>query len=134
MPHRLDKLTANLVVSSVERSLAFYRDVLGFSVTATVPPEGGPLVFAWVESGGVSVMLNARDAAAAEYPAFADRPIGGTLTLLLNVTGIRDAWAALKDRVKVVMPLETKWYGVTEFAFEDPDGYTITFAERAPEA
>ena len=134
MPHRLDKLTANLVVSSVERSLAFYRDVLGFSVTATVPPEGGPFVFAWVESGGVSVMLNARDAAAAEYPAFADRPIGGTLTLFLNVTGIRDAWAALKDRVKVVMPLETKWYGVTEFAFEDPDGYTITFAERAPEA
>jgi catechol 2,3-dioxygenase-like lactoylglutathione lyase family enzyme len=28
------------------------------------------------------------------------------------------------------MPLEKKWYGVTEFAFEDPDGYIITFAER----
>ena len=30
------------------------------------------------------------------------------------------------------MPLEKKWYGVTEFAFEDPDGYVITFAERTP--
>jgi hypothetical protein len=29
------------------------------------------------------------------------------------------------------MPLEKKWYGVTEFAFEDPDGYLITFAEKA---
>jgi hypothetical protein len=29
-----------------------------------------------------------------------------------------------------VMPLERKWYGLTEFAFEDPDGYLITFAER----
>ena len=28
------------------------------------------------------------------------------------------------------MPLEHKWYGVTEFAFVDPDGYVITFAER----
>jgi len=28
------------------------------------------------------------------------------------------------------MPLEKKWYGVTEFAFEDPDGYIITFAEQ----
>jgi hypothetical protein len=28
------------------------------------------------------------------------------------------------------MPLEKKWYGVTEFAFEDPDRYLITFAER----
>jgi uncharacterized glyoxalase superfamily protein PhnB len=32
-------------------------------------------------------------------------------------------------RVQVVMPLETKWYGVTEFAFLDPDGYIITFAQ-----
>ena len=31
------------------------------------------------------------------------------------------------------MPLEVKWYGMTEFAFEDPDGYLITFAEREAE-
>ena len=133
MPHQLEKLTANLVVANVERSLAFYHDVLGFSATATVP-DAAPYVFAWVESGGVSVMLNSREAAAAEYPAFSERPVGGTLTLFVNVSGIRDAYAAIKDRVKVVMPLQTKWYGVTEFAFEDPDGYIITFAEREPEA
>ena len=28
------------------------------------------------------------------------------------------------------MPLEEKWYGMTEFAFLDPDGYVITYAER----
>jgi uncharacterized glyoxalase superfamily protein PhnB len=135
MPHQLKSLTANLVVSDVARSLAFYRDVLGFSVTATVPPDGGgELVFAWVQSADVSVMLNSRAAAAAEYPAFSDRPVGGTLTLFIYVEGIRDAWASLKDRVKVVMPFEVKWYGMTEFAFEDPDGYTITFAEREPQA
>jgi len=31
------------------------------------------------------------------------------------------------------MPLEKKWYGVTEFAITDPDGYIITFAEQEPE-
>jgi len=36
----------------------------------------------------------------------------------------------LKSKVKIVMPLEKKWYGVTEFAFEDPDGYILTFAQR----
>ena len=41
-------------------------------------------------------------------------------------------YEALKDRVTVAMPLEKKWYGLTEFAFEDPDGYLITFAERQP--
>src|SRR5205823_2054894 len=129
MPHELKKLTPNLVVANVERSVAFYRDVLGFAVSATVP-EAAPFVFASVQSGPVEVFLNAPEPAAAEYPAFKDRPIGGTLTLFVEVSGIREAHDSLKDRVKIVMPFEKKWYGVTEFAFEDPDGYLITFAER----
>ncbi len=129
MPHSLKKLTPNLIVSNVERSVAFYRDVLGFAVEQTVPDEG-PFVFASVKSGAVEIFLNAPEPAIAEYPAFASRPIGGTLTLFIETSDIASAYAALKDRVHVVMPLEKKWYGVTEFAFDDPDGYVITFAER----
>ena len=129
MPYTLTKLTPNLIVSDVERSVRFYRDVLGFAVTATVP-ETAPYVFAIVQSGGVEVFLNAPEPAIAEYPAFKDQPIGGTLTLFIEVMDIAGAHAALKERVPIVMPLEHKWYGVTEFAFADPDGYLITFAER----
>jgi len=129
MTYTLKKLTPNLVVSSVERSLAFYRGVLGFSVAATVP-EQAPYVFAILQSGPVEVFVNAREAAAEEYPAFRDRPIGGSLTLFVEVASIRSVYEELKESVRVVMPLEKKWYGVTEFAFEDPDGYIITFAER----
>ena len=129
MPYTLTKLTPNLIVSDVERSVRFYADVLGFAVTATVP-ETAPYVFAIVQSGGVEVFFNAPEPAIAEYPAFKDRPIGGTLTLFIEVMDIAGAHAALEDRVPIVMPLEHKWYGVTEFAFADPDGYLITFAER----
>jgi catechol 2,3-dioxygenase-like lactoylglutathione lyase family enzyme len=131
MPHQLTSLTPNLVVASVDRSVAFYRDALGFTVTQTVP-DAAPYVFAIVQSGPVEVFLNAAGPAVAEYPAFQDRPIGGTLTLFIRVTGIRDAYEELQARVPVVMPLEKKWYGVTEFAFTDPDGYVITFAEQEP--
>ena len=133
MPHDLKKLTPNLVVSDVARSMAFYRDVLGFQVTATVP-DGAPYVFAVVQSGPVEIFLNAPEPAVAEYPAFKDRAIGGTLTLFIEVAGIEQAYESLEDRVSVVMPLEHKWYGVTEFAFFDADGYVITFAERDPES
>jgi catechol 2,3-dioxygenase-like lactoylglutathione lyase family enzyme len=129
MPYELTKLTPNLIVSDVGRSLAFYRDVLGFTVAATVP-DASPYVFAIVQSGPVEVFLNAPEPAIAEYPAFKGRPIGGTLTLFIEVVDIARAHASLKDLVRIVMPLEHKWYGVTEFAFEDPDGYLITFAER----
>ena len=129
MPHGLKKLTPNLIVSNVERSLAFYRDVLGFRVEATVP-DAAPYVFASLQSGDIEIFLNAPEPAIAEYPAFKDRPIGGTLTLFIEVVNVREAYASLNGRVNIAMPLEKKWYGVTEFAFEDPDGYLITFAER----
>jgi len=131
MPHQLTSLTPNLVVANVDRSVAFYRDVLGFTVEQTVP-DAAPYVFAIVRSGPVEVYLNAPEPAVAEYPALKDRPIGGTLTLFIRLTGIRQAYEALEARVPVVMPLEKKWYGVTEFAFTDPDGYVITFAEQEP--
>jgi len=127
--HVLKSLTPNLVVSSVERSLAFYRDTLGFEVVTTVPDQP-PYVFALMKNGDVQIFLNAPEAMGAEYPALKDRPIGGTLTLFVDVAGVRQLHDAIKDRVTIVMPLEKKWYGLTEFACVDPDGYIITFAER----
>jgi lactoylglutathione lyase len=128
MPSQLKKLTPNLIVSDVARSAAWYRDVLGFTLVTTVPEEA-PYVFAILQSGGVEIFLNAPEPAIAEYPAFKDRPIGGSLTMFIEVTDIAGAHAALKDQVTIVMPLQQKWYGVTEFAFEDPDGYLITYAQ-----
>src|SRR5438067_2485197 len=98
MPHTLNKLTPNLVVLNVERSLAFYCEVLGFNRVATVPDQE-PFVFAIVQSGVVEIFLNAQDAAVAEYPAFGGKPIGGTLTLFIHVTGIQDLYDALSPRV-----------------------------------
>src|SRR5437762_6689614 len=129
MPHELKKLTPKLVVSNVEPSVAFYRDILGFVVDSTVP-EAAPYVFASVHSGPVEIFLNAPEPAIGEYPMFKDRPIGGTLTLFVEVVNIEPLYESLKRQVQIVMPIEKKWYGVTEFAFLDPDGYIITFAER----
>jgi glyoxalase/bleomycin resistance protein/dioxygenase superfamily protein len=44
--------------SSVEQSLAFYCDVLGFAKAAAVPDQS-PYVFAAVQSGPVEIFLNA---------------------------------------------------------------------------
>jgi lactoylglutathione lyase len=129
MPYDIEKLTPNLIVSNVEQSLAFYCDVLGFAKTDNVPEES-PYVFAIVESGPVKIFFNARGPAVEEYPSLANMPIGGTLTLYMEVSSVAKIYDDLKARVKVTMPLEKKFYGVTEFAFEDPDGYVITFAER----
>ena len=74
MSYELQKLTPNLIVANVQRSIDFYRDVLEFTVTQTVPDQG-PFVFAIVQRGGVEVFLNAPEPAHAEYPLLADRPL-----------------------------------------------------------
>jgi catechol 2,3-dioxygenase-like lactoylglutathione lyase family enzyme len=129
MPAQITKLTPNLIVSNVEQSIAFYRDVLGFSLQLSVP-DAPPYAFAILSAGPVEIFLNAPEAAYEEYPAFKTMTMGGTFTLFMEVTGIEEEFTRLASLVRVVMPLDKKWYGMTEFAFLDPDGYIITFAQR----
>ena len=128
---RFNKLTPNLLVASVERSLAFYVDVLGFERGMTVPDQS-PYVFASVTSGAVEIFFNDAAAAVKEYPAFAGKPLGATGTMYVEMSGepIDAFHDRIKNRVTVTMPLVTQFYGVREFAIADPDGYVITFAER----
>jgi|ERR1041384_1998210 len=127
------KLTPNLVVASVERSLAFYEDVLGFARGMTVPDQP-PLVFGSATSGAVEIFFNDAAVATKEYPAFAGKPIGATATMFIELDETGEKIDALHDRIKplvtVTMPLVTQFYGMREFAIEDPDGYVITFAQR----
>jgi uncharacterized glyoxalase superfamily protein PhnB len=123
------KLTPNLLVASVERSLAFYVDTLGFERGMTVP-DASPFAFASVTAGAVEIFFNDAAAAVKEYPGFAGKPIGATGTLFIEVEGVDALHDRLQLRVTIVMPIESKFYGMREFAIEDPDGYVITFAER----
>ena len=123
------KLTPNLIVANVERSLAFYIDTLGFERGLTVPEES-PFVFASATSGAVEIFFNDAATAVQEYPAFAGKPIGATGTMFVEMQGVDALHERIKTKVNVVIPLETKFYGMREFAIADPDGYVITFAER----
>jgi len=126
------KLTPNLLVADVERSLVFYTDVLGFERGFTVP-EQPPFVFGSVVSGPIEIFFNERETAAKEYPAFAGKPVGLTGTMFIELEGaghIERLHDRLKTAAPIVMPLVRQWYGVKEFAIADPDGYVITFAER----
>jgi len=129
---RFQSVTPNLIVRDVERSTAFYRDVLGFTIKQTVPDQG-PFVFVWLERDGVPVFLNAVHAVEEDYPDAAARPAGGTATLFFAVTEVDALHAAIAPHAPVVMALKTQFYGMREFAVTDPDGHILTFAERVSE-
>jgi uncharacterized glyoxalase superfamily protein PhnB len=127
---KFQKLTPNLVVRDVDASMKFYQTVLGFQRAITVP-EQAPYVFGSVTSGAVEIFFNDQKAVAADYPALGAKPIGGALTLFIEVEGIEEILAAVqKSHAKITMPLKTQFYGMREFAFQDPEGWEITIAER----
>ncbi len=127
---KFQKLTPNLVVRDVAASIKFYESVLGFKTAFTVP-EQAPFVFASVTNGSVEIFFNDQKAVAEDYPALGADPLGGTLTLFIEVEGIQEVLAAVqKSGAKITMPLKDQFYGMREFAFQDTEGWVITIAER----
>ncbi len=127
---KFQKLTPNLIVRDVAASMEFYRSALGFRPAMKVPDEP-PYVFGSVTSGGVEIFFNDQKAVAQDYPALGAKPIGGALTLFVEVEGIEEILAAIqKSGAKITMPLKDQFYGMREFAFEDPEGWVVTIAER----
>ena len=126
---KFQKLTPNLVVRDVAASMEFYRSVLGLQPTITVP-EKPPYVFGSVTGGNVELFFNDQKLVAEDYPPLGARPIGGALTLFLEVQGIEEVLAAVqKSKARIIMPLKEQFYGMREFAFEDPEGWIVTIAE-----
>lgn len=126
---QIKKLTPNLIVRNVEASLKFYREILGLETAITVPDQS-PYVFASVSNGSIEIFFNDQKTVAAEYPRLA-ATIAASLTLYMEV----DSLPAVLERVqkagaKISMPVTEQFYGMKEFAFEDPDDYTITIAQK----
>ena len=80
----LTDVTPNLIVSDIDRSTAFYRDVLGFSVVTSVPDQA-PFVFVWLRRDGVSVFLNALTGMKDDVPELGTQKIGGTNTMFMTL-------------------------------------------------
>jgi uncharacterized glyoxalase superfamily protein PhnB len=122
-------VTPNLVCRDLAASLAFYRDVLGFTISMSVP-DAPPYVFVGLERDGVPVFLNDVTVVVADFPAMAATP--PMFFTVTDVDALHDAVApkAVAPKATVMMPLKTQFYGMREFAVTDPDGHLITFAER----
>ena len=54
-------MTTNLMVESVDKSIVFYRDVLGFSVVTSVPGKGNELQVAIMSNDDILLMLQEKD-------------------------------------------------------------------------
>ena len=129
MTMQLKKLTPNIMVENVKRTITFYKDVLGFELVTTVPQEGETLDWAMMRRDGVEMMFQSRTSLSGELPLFVGKAIDGSLTLYIEMTDIQALYASLKEQVTLVQDMHQTFYGAREFVIQDCNGFVLTFAE-----
>jgi catechol 2,3-dioxygenase-like lactoylglutathione lyase family enzyme len=121
---KLTKITANLIVPSIEACLPFWVGRLGFEKTVEVPHEGRA-GFVILKHGDLELMLQSTASVAEDVPALADGPHGTMLYVeVADLAPIREAL----DGYPTVIPERTTFYGAREILVKDPAGNAIAFA------
>ena len=125
------KMTPVLLVQSVEMSLPFWVDRLGWEKTVEVP-EGDRLGFVILVRGNVELMLQTFESARRDEPRLIGDPQSHRASLFVEV----DDWAEILHRLsgyEVAMPERQTFYGMRELGVLDPDGHIVVFAKRLGE-
>jgi uncharacterized glyoxalase superfamily protein PhnB len=127
------RITPVLLVNEIEPLLPFWIDRLGFKKTIEVP-DGNKLGFVAFEKGDTQVMYQTYASVEKDAPPdMSAQARKGPTYLYIEVDNLDAVLAAMKD-VKKVMPERTAFYGMREFAVQDPGGHFITFAQPAAAA
>ena len=122
------RITPVLLVKDIEPLIPFWVGRLGFAKTVEVP-DGDKLGFVIFQKGSVEVMYQTYASVEKDAPAgMAAQARKGPTYLYMEVDDLDAVLAAMKD-VKAVMPVRIAFYGMKEFAVQDPGGHFVTFAQ-----
>ena len=132
---KLARLVPELTVSDLARSLAFWRDLVGFRIRYDRPEEG----FAYLDLDGAEVMLDQHSAEGRHWLTRPfETPLGNGINLQITVEDV----APILDRLAAArwplfMRVEEKWYragdlelGQRQFVVADPDGYLLRLTQE----
>jgi uncharacterized glyoxalase superfamily protein PhnB len=128
--YSLQALAPVLIVDSVEPSLRFWTERLGFAKENEVPGPDGKLIFASVKKDGVEIMYQTRASVIADNPAGATELNGRSVALFITVPAITDLdeLARRSKGAPIVKPRHDTFYGTTEFYIREPGGNVVGFA------
>ena len=117
------KMSPQLIVSDLERSIDFYTKNLGFELDFRYED-----FYSGIIKDGYSVHLKSGKPSIEERN---NRRKNEDLDITFSVDRIEELYEEIvKSSVDIIQPLRTAPYG-KEFYLADPDGYIIAFLEEA---
>jgi catechol 2,3-dioxygenase-like lactoylglutathione lyase family enzyme len=117
-------LSASLTVGDLEKSVAWYRDVLGFTIDRKHEREGKFIGVSFI-AGNVRLLLTQDDGAHGE------RSKGEGFSLYITTAQDVDEVAArIKSRGGTLDLEPTDMHGTRAFRLRDPDGFKFTISSE----
>ncbi|MBI3451969.1 MAG: VOC family protein [Rhodospirillales bacterium] len=125
-------LIPELGVADLERSLAVYVEIFGFTIHVQRPDEK----FAYLIREGAHLMLEeAAGPGRRFHTAPLERPFGRGVNLQIAVSNVDALYIQVqRSDLTILIPLEERWYrheqselGNRQFVAIDPDGYLLRF-------
>ncbi len=132
------KLTPNIVVKNVNKTINYYKQNLEFEFVMGVDENkklkmgnfnNSILTWAMLKKDDVEIMLQRDDSFIEELPDFKELKIGGTFTLYINILDVKSFYEKIKNNVEIIKEMHKTFYGADEFVVKDINGYVLYFAE-----
>ncbi|MDP3724691.1 MAG: VOC family protein [bacterium] len=128
-----NQLVPELSVSDFKKSLAFYTEIVGFSIAYQREEEG----FAFLALGDAQIMIDQIGKGRTWKTGDFDYPLGRGINFQIMVQDVDSILERLKqNNIKLFLKVEGKWYrkdnqevGNKQFLVMDPDGYLLRFAQ-----
>ena len=127
------RITPVLLVKEIEPLIPFWVEALGFTRAVEVP-DGNKIGFIIFQKGSVEVMYQTYASVEKDAPpSMGAEARKGPTYLYMEVDNLDAVLAAMKQ-ARLVMPVRTAFYGMKEFAVQDPGGHFVTFAQAVAAA
>lgn len=122
-------LSPNIGVESVDETVQFYTETLGFNLIMSVPSQKNGLQWAMVANGGATLMFQETGNLIEEYPQLTERSVLGAMTFYLKMKGVQALYDKFKGTKVIVKEMHKTFYGADEFAIFDNNGHILTITE-----
>jgi glyoxylase I family protein len=125
---KMEGLCPFIQVFDMSRSLAFYRDLLGFTVVQRSSP-GDDCDWAWLKLGDAGLMLNTRYEAGDRPPTPDPARVAAhdDTCFYIGAPNVEAMYAYLRSKGLDVKEPVVAPYGMKQLYLADPDGFGICF-------
>ena len=121
-------LNASLTVNDLEKSLAWYRDIVGFHIEREYERDGRKMAVA-LKAGSVAILLTQDDGAKG-----ANRVKGEGFSLMIVTTqDVDEVAAGIKQRGGTLDAEPDTRFGRRAFRLHDPDGFKFVISTERTE-